>query len=274
MSQKIDSILDIASDYDAIIFDQWGVLHNGSEAYPQAVQTLNALVDVGLPLAVLSNSGKRSDANLDRISAMGFNPGLFQVVMTSGEALWQDLSKGAHSNHQMFVVERTPGDAAVWAEGLSLDLVASPEAAKIILLMGIPDGASVHDFDALLHQAVPYIICSNPDKQSPRAGEQTVLSPGYLAQMFEAAGQRVIYYGKPHLPIFQALSEALDVPLGRMLMVGDSLEHDVAGGRGAGCATLLVRNGLYAQHFAGGGDLLTLIARYGAHPDYVIDFVQ
>ena len=51
-------------------------------------------------------------------------------------------------------------------------------------------------------------------------------------------------------------------------------QHAELRGRGAGCATLLVRNGLYAQHFAGGGDLSTLIARYGAHPDYVIDFVQ
>ncbi|MBT6506361.1 MAG: TIGR01459 family HAD-type hydrolase, partial [Marinovum sp.] len=94
MSQQIDTLAEIAANYDAIVLDQWGVLHDGSAPYDQAVNALNGLHASGVRLAVLSNSGKRSALNALRIEDMGFPPDIFSDVMTSGEALWQDIAKG------------------------------------------------------------------------------------------------------------------------------------------------------------------------------------
>ncbi len=89
--RRLDSIRDIAGDFEAIVFDQWGVLHNGSTAYPVAIEAVESLARDGARLAVLSNSGKRSAPNRKRIGSMGFPPEAFISVMTSGEALWLDL---------------------------------------------------------------------------------------------------------------------------------------------------------------------------------------
>ena len=75
------------------------------------------------------------------------------------------------------------------------------------------------------------------------------------------------------VPIFTALQTALGVR--RLLMVGDSLEHDIAGGHCAGWDTVLIKGGLYARAFAQGSDddvLASLAARTSApHPTYLIE---
>ena len=52
MTQRINTLADVAQDYDAIVFDQWGVLHNGTAPYSRAIECLTGLANAGLPLAV------------------------------------------------------------------------------------------------------------------------------------------------------------------------------------------------------------------------------
>ncbi len=274
MTQRIESLLEIAERFSALVFDQWGVLHQGHTAYPRAIETLERLRSLGVPMAVLSNSGKRAAPNLRRIADLGFDPSLFQAVMTSGEALWRDLRSRQMAGLECFAVERTPGDARRWAEGLTLSFTPSPEDAQVLLLMGVPDGAHLADFETLLTQRFEALICSNPDRRSPRGDDLSVMSPGALAHRFEEQGHDVTYYGKPHVAVFESVARDLHVPLTQILMVGDSLEHDIAGGAAAGCATALVCGGLYAHHFSNGGDLGTLTRAFDVEPDFLIDTLQ
>ncbi|MBT4872993.1 MAG: hypothetical protein HON39_10185 [Marinovum sp.] len=91
MTKEINSIDEIAAEYDAIVFDQWGVLHDGAKPYRPAVQTVKRLKGAGHCLAVLSNSGKRVDANVQQISSFGFELSSFDAVITSGEAFATDF---------------------------------------------------------------------------------------------------------------------------------------------------------------------------------------
>ena len=266
--RTIGSLLEIAGGFDGIVLDQYGVLHDGTEAYPGAVAALEALRGAGHRLAVLSNSGKRAAVNAARIARMGFDPAHFEVVMTSGEALREDLARGAVPHRRLWPVEGAPGDAAAFADGLDAALVDGPEEAEAVLLMGLPPGA---DADALgARMAGLPVICSNPDRASPRAGGGTEASPGALAHAHAAAGGAVRWYGKPHRPVFDAVARAMGTE--RLLMVGDSPEHDVAGGAGAGWATCLVMGGLHAARL--GGDPARVAALCEAEeapvPDYAI----
>jgi len=250
MTQILDNISAIASNYDAIVLDQWGVLHDGSSPYSGAVDCLEKLVAHGVRLAVLSNSGKRSAPNSARIAEMGFAPSLFAAVMTSGEALWRDIANGTIVQQRFFPIERTVGDAARWARGLDIGLEDKVNTAQAILLMGLPDGHSVDQWQGVLDQAFAArlpLFCSNPDISSPRAGGQLVTSPGALAHAYRLRGGKVVFYGKPHRPIFDGLKAELNAE--RPLMVGDSIEHDIAGGHAAGWDTVLVQGGLYAADF-------------------------
>ncbi|MEX3016139.1 TIGR01459 family HAD-type hydrolase [Gymnodinialimonas hymeniacidonis] len=242
--QALDSLMDVADQFDAIVLDQWGVLHDGTTPYPGAVDALHALRSTGKPLAVLSNSGKRASPNADRITAMGFPADAFHTVMTSGEALWQDIAAGRVPHSRFTAITRDEGDAERWAEGLSITLTdTDPDA---VLLMGLPDAGADHSLSDLP------VYCTNPDRASPRAGGATVVSPGALAHAHKDAGGDVTFYGKPHAPIFRAVEAALGTT--NLLMVGDSLEHDIAGGHGAGWSTAFIRGGLHASAFTGDDD--------------------
>ena len=250
MAQILDRISTIASNYDAIVLDQYGVLHDGTTPYAGAIECLTNLANHGTRLAVLSNSGKRSAPNTARIASMGFAASLFEVVMTSGEALWRDISHGKVVERYFFPIESNSGDAIKWADGLNIKFENSVKTAQAILLMGLPDGGSALQWQDILDQALSEnipIYCSNPDLSSPRASGHLVTSPGALAHAYIKLGGKVVFYGKPHRVIFEGLKQILRA--NRLLMVGDSLEHDIAGGHAAGWDTLLIQGGLYASEF-------------------------
>ena len=266
MTQAIDSLLDIVGDYDAVVLDQWGVLHDGTKPYPGAVAALRRLQAGGTRLAVLSNSGKRAAPNAARIDDMGFDAGQFEIVMTSGEALWQDVKAGRVQERVFWPIVRADGDAEAWAKGLPIEFVPTPEIADAVLLMGSPDTASVEGFPDMLDAIRSLLVyCTNPDRASPRAGGVIVPSPGALAHAHADAGGAVAFYGKPHRPVFRAVEAALGTK--RLLMVGDSLEHDIAGGHAAGWDTLFIRGGLHAAVFTDGADIGQTIARLAAAGD-------
>jgi len=264
MTQAIDSLIQIADRFDAIVLDQWGVLHDGSAPYPTAIAALNALAVAGKRLAVLSNSGKRSGPNLHRIARMGFDPDLFETVMTSGEALWQDLARGRLAHTTFYPITSAAGDAEDWADGLDITLTDTLARADAVLLMGLPYATPVDSFREVLKDArlrgIP-VLCTNPDRASLRADGVVVVSPGALAHAHLEAGGDLRFYGKPHRPVFDAVQSTLNLPAARVVIVGDSLEHDIAGGHGAGWATVFIQRGLHAIAFAQGHDPVHAIIR-------------
>lgn len=248
MTRLLDSVRDVAADYDALVFDQWGVLHDGAKPYTHAVGTLTDLGERGHRLAVLSNSGKRARANLHRIEDIGYPPGLFQQVMSSGEALWRDLLTGRIEERVFFATERTPGDAKLFAEGLDLRFVPDTGNAEAVLLLGCPDDSAVEDWDDQLDAATARGLpayCANPDRRSPRPLGRFAIQPGALADGYERRGGAVAYYGKPYPPVFAGLEDALDLAGGRLVLIGDSLEHDIDGAARAGWDSVFVWGSLH-----------------------------
>jgi len=248
MTFILESLLDIADEYDALVFDQWGVLHNGTDPYPQAVDILIELRRRGHFMAVLSNSGRRARPNEELIEQIGFPRGLFGRVMSSGEALWQDMSAGRIAEQIFFKVERKPGDAEQFARGLKVEFVSQIQEAEAVLLLGVPDESAIEEWEDSLNEAaalgLPF-YCANPDRFSPRPGGKLALQPGSLAYAYKDRGGPVTFYGKPHLPVFSGLERAVDMIGGRFLMIGDSLEHDIAGASTAGWDSVFVLGGLH-----------------------------
>lgn len=279
MTVHIDNLATIASKYDAIVLDQWGVLHDGSTPYSGSIVALENLQSNGSRLAVLSNSGKRSAPNTQRIADMGFKATLFDQVMTSGEALWRDIANGSVAQKRFFAIDRNTGDALAWLGDLEISLVENLDIAEAVILMGLPDGETQTEWQTVMDRALALnlpVYCSNPDRASPRAGGEIVISPGALAFDYRDKGGTVVFYGKPHHPIFEALQKELGA--NRLLMVGDSLEHDIAGAQSAGWDSLLVRGGLYAREFATRNidtTLTRLVTEKGCQPPtYSIEVIR
>ena len=74
-------------------------------------------------------------------------------------------------------------------------------------------------------------------------------------------GGKVTWIGKPYPEIYREAARLIGNPP-RILCIGDSPEHDVAGGRNAGFSTLLVLQGVSAGREA---------ASVSPQPDFVMD---
>ena len=258
LTQLIESLEDIFDAFDVAILDQWGVLHQGTNAYPRALAAVDAVAGSGRAVVVLSNSGRRAKENLKRIVGFGFRPASIQEVMTSGEAAWRDLVKGhlflrGRRPQALYPICAEKGDAERWAgESDALRIVCDLDAADALLLMGIPDGTNVNAYDNIFREARVRklgLICSNPDRTSPRSFG-LVTSPGALAARYEQDGGAVIWYGKPYSRVFDLVAESFpNVQRDRIVMVGDSIEHDICGAADAGFATVFVRGGIHSGRF-------------------------
>jgi ribonucleotide monophosphatase NagD (HAD superfamily) len=98
------------------------------------------------------------------------------------------------------------------------------------------------------------MLCANPDLVMFGAGGLRP-APGALAALYQSLGGPVHFVGKPHAPMFTAALERLGNPAPeRVLVIGDSLDHDVAGGLAAGMLTLLITSGAHREIFATAAD--------------------
>jgi HAD superfamily hydrolase (TIGR01459 family) len=271
-----------AEHYDSFLIDQWGVLHDGQKPYPGAVRCLYRLVEAGKQVILVSNSGRRALENESRLNSLGFPRDSYSLSVTSGEIAWKMLAAGQGSFRKIAGTRcllLSSNDPSEFAEGLPISL-AEAEEADFILLAGIDDMKPPHYYEQMiavgLERGLP-LICANPDlKRITPEG----LKPGAgaIADCYEAGGGTVNYIGKPYPEIYaHCLMLAATAPKKRVLSIGDSLHHDIAGGRAAGIDTLLVMGGVHADELPKNADpaplaeaILRIAGRYGATPDWAI----
>lgn len=271
-TDQLAGIRDLADRFDVFILDQFGVLHDGSEPYPGAVETLVRLKQAGKRTLLLSNSGKRSAPNEVRLAKLGFVPGSWDFFVSSGEVAWQSLGKqlGNEAGLRCLLIARDGDRSAV--EGLPLTLVETGDQADIVLLSASEgDRYDLDHYRRLLEPAAvrgARCLCTNPDKimltlAGPRFGA------GRIAELYTELGGAVTWIGKPFPEIYAAAIDLLGNPdLARVVCIGDSIEHDIAGGQGAGLRTALVMTGVLEA--SSQAERQQLFSEYAATPDFLV----
>ena len=84
-SRRIAGVRELATTHDVFLLDQFGVLHDGREAYADALTCVRELKRLGKEVYVLSNSSRRRDGTIARLEEMGFDGDAFAGATTSGE---------------------------------------------------------------------------------------------------------------------------------------------------------------------------------------------
>jgi HAD superfamily hydrolase (TIGR01459 family) len=272
--RRLRGLFDLLPHYDAFVLDQFGTLHDGSALYPSAVAALRALRAAGKRVAMLSNSGKRAADNARRLTRLGVPEDVFDIVLTSGEVGFGLIAAGrvpaTHGRRRCLLLERD-GDGSL-LEGLDLEAVPADQA-ELLLIAGSEGerrslGAYAEELAPLARRGVP-AVCLNPDR--------TMLTPsgfafgaGQIGELYQRLGGAVTWIGKPYAEVFAATLAALgNPPPGRVVVVGDSVEHDIAGARAAGCAAWLVRTGIIAG--ADDAAIAEECRRFGAVPDGILE---
>jgi HAD superfamily hydrolase (TIGR01459 family) len=249
----------IASEYDGFVLDLWGVIHDGVNAFPHAVDCLFQLRDVGKKTLLLSNVPRPNDAVRTMMRRMGIEDALYTDILTSGEAVRQALSHPPDNWWAALgkrVYHLGPERDRPVLEGLPLTSVATPGEADFVLNTGPDDHRNPSDmaeFEPTLRECAEHrlpMICGNPDLEVIRGGVR-VLCAGSLALRYQQLGGDVRSLGKPDPAIYQPVLARLAMPKHRVLAVGDSLRTDIAGATAVGLATCWVLDGLHGEALRG-----------------------
>lgn len=260
---------DIVDPYGLFLVDQFGVLRDGDGPYPDAVDCLVRLRAEDRRVVILSNSGKRSAINEERLVRLGFPRSSFDIFLTSGEVVWRLFADGGLKRPKTCLVLSRNGDTSP-VDGLGITLTDDPTKAEMVLIAGseMPD-RSLAEYEAILApcatRQVP-AVCANPDMTMLISSGKAPGS-GHIARLYERLGGTVTWVGKPHPTIYWMARALTGLTEAKALGVGDSIEHDIAGAKGVGADAALILAGIHS----GASDLEAEYAEYGARPDYVLD---
>jgi HAD superfamily hydrolase (TIGR01459 family) len=282
--EAFEGVAALAQRFEGFILDQWGILHDGTRPYPGAIECLERLRGAGKRIVVLSNSGRREAENIRIMGAMGFDARLFDRFVAAGEDAREAIERRETPFHARLgkrYYAFTRDDNVAVLEGLAVQRVAQPEDAEFLVVLGIDSPRlGVADYEPLLAAGAARrlpMICANPDivRVSP---EGLLDAPGALAQRYEQLGGEVFYHGKPHVAIYESCLAAMPgLPRGKVVAIGDSLEHDILGASRAGLRSAFVAGGIHVDELdAAWGELPSPAAwrRFLdgaiARPDYLL----
>ena len=275
---------DIADRFDALILDLWGVVMDGTHAYPGALECLGELHARGKTVILLSNAPRRESAVAERLAGMGIHDRLYDRIVSSGEAsrlaleTRADAAFAAMGRRYHYV---GPDRDANLLDGLDYQAAALDEADFVLNTGIVDDDDPLETYQPMLAaaaaRALP-MVCTNPDRVVVRHSGQRVLCAGALAEAYQALGATVHYVGKPYPAVYDVCFGLLDgIARARVLAVGDSLETDIAGAKAVGLDTVLVLGGILADPLgiewgdAAPEDRLQLLcAERGVIPDMVV----
>jgi HAD superfamily hydrolase (TIGR01459 family) len=291
MTDLIPSLASVADGYDAVFCDLWGCLHNGQTPFPAAVLALRAFRAAGGQVILLTNSPRPRGSVMAQLAGLGVPADIWDDIVSSGDASQYAMLSGAVGSRihhigapkdEVFFTD-LPTDAHAH---LAIDRVPLAQAEGVVVT-GLRDDRSEtpDDYRATLlmmkAQGLP-MLCANPDLIVD-LGETRLYCAGALAQAYEAMGGTVLYYGKPHPPIYDLARRRLAARTGRddhaILAIGDGIHTDVQGGIGEGIDTLFVTGGIAAPEF--GPDpaepdparLSAWLQKQQLYPTYAIPFL-
>lgn len=242
----LTGLREIASDYDALVCDVWGVLHNGHAVNPGAVAALRRFRAERGRVVLLSNAPRPKRDLEAQFERYGIAADSYDEIVTSGIATRLDLERRKPRTMYHLGPER---DRGIF-EGLGIELTGIGEA-EIVLNSGLFDDdiETPDDYKDRLAQMKArglVMLCANPDRVVQRGG-RLIWCAGALADDYRKLGGEVVYYGKPMPEIYELVRGHAS---GRLLAVGDGLHTDIKGANAVGIDALFIADGIHGEDVA------------------------
>jgi HAD superfamily hydrolase (TIGR01459 family) len=272
LADLIESFEPLASTYDVLFCDVWGVVHNGVAAFPAAGEALQRFRARGGTAILITNAPRAGDAVGRILDRLAVPREAYDAITSSG-----DVTRGivAARNGQTVFHLGPQRDLSIFT---GLDVKFAPlQSADYVVCSGLFDDTvetpdSYRDMLAAMRTRSLFMVCANPDIVVER-GDTLVYCAGALADAYAALGGEVLYCGKPHAPIYQAALATAAVLRGgavpehkRVLAIGDSVRTDLKGAQAFGIDYMFVTSGIHAEEYGSreAPDLTALNAIFAA----------
>ena len=253
----------VAQNYSLFYIDLWGVIHNGIKLYENSIDVLDNLTAAKKDFVLLTNAPRPNLTVISFLKKIGLKK-YFENVYTSGEAAHKYLI--SEFNKKKFFHIGPPRDYDLF-KNIENNNVLNIEDADYILCTGLFDDQEndLNYYKNLLSNHISKkLICTNPDLIVDR-GEIREYCAGSVAKTFEEIKGRVIYFGKPHSPVYNLSTNTKDK---KVLCIGDNLNTDIKGANVQNFDSLLITNGIHKKEILD-TDLKEVLKKYEATVNYI-----
>jgi HAD superfamily hydrolase (TIGR01459 family) len=258
VTRLVTGLCEIASAYDAIFCDVWGVVHDGRSAFPEACEALERFRRGGGTVLLLTNSPRPRQSVLHQLAKLGAPRSSFDDVVTSGDVTLSFMAERGDSPVHHIGPERDLAlfEALRRETGLRPSRVDLADAAYVLCTglnndeLETPDDYA-SELATMRARSLDF-VCANPDLVV-HVGDRLVFCAGALAARYEEMGGRVLQAGKPHPPIYARAFREVEKARGgavdarRVLAIGDAMRTDIRGANLAGVDSLLVTTGIHRE---------------------------
>lgn len=277
-----DAFALLADRYQVFFFDAFGVLKNYKGLIPGVVETFAYLRERQKPVYILTNDASRSPQQLaESYWRLGLNDITPDMIISSGmlarEYLQLKIDQGTvaylGTENSAHYLESADLHTLSISE-LTLENISEVNALVLLDDEGFDWNTDINKAVNLLRRRNIPVIVANTDATYPVSKNRLAIAIGGIADMLESiVGKQFIRFGKPDAQLFMFAYERVQEQLPGItkrdiLMVGDTLRSDIAGGNKFGLDTVLVLTGNTAPHEAE----LRILAT-GIIPTYVCETI-
>jgi HAD superfamily hydrolase (TIGR01459 family) len=246
----------LVSNYDVLLCDVWGVVHNGVEAFPHACDALMRARAQRATVIFITNSPRPSDGVARQFERLHVPRETYDAMVSSG-----DVTRGliAERRGQSMFHLGPERDRSIF-NGLNVRFASLDSADYVVCTGLVDDDVETPDHYRatleMMRSRKLFMVCGNPDVVVER-GDRLVYCAGALADLYATMGGEVLYAGKPYRPIYDmALAKAetaagRKAAPGRVLAIGDSVRTDLKGAHSLGVDFLFLTSGIHAEELGG-----------------------
>ena len=225
----ISNFSTLAPDYDVLLSDVWGVIHNGITAHPHACDALMRMRARGGVVVLITNAPRPSEQVARQLERLHVPRESYDAIVSSGDVTRSVIAERHGQTLYHLGPER---DRSIFS-GSNVHF-APLESADYVVCTGLEDDEveAPDDYRARLELMLArklFMVCGNPDVVVER-GSTLVYCAGALADLYATMGGKVLFAGKPYRPIYDMALAKAEAAAGRrvpprVLAVGESRAH-------------------------------------------------
>ncbi len=261
MTTFIKKFSEISKNYEVLICDLWGCLHNGKTSFKEALKALETFRKNSKLVVLVTNAPRPKQMVEKQINKLGINSSQYDFLLTSGELTSEYLGLcnknklkvfhiGNNKNHSVFE------NIKQYNRNLQIEITTLREADILVCTEPFnPVSDALENYHDILYsgvkRALPF-ICSNPDLVVD-VGDVRELCAGSIANMYQSLGGETIYLGKPfrkiYHKVYKFISQKIELQKSKILCIGDGINTDIKGATNEGLDSLLIIGGLLRSEF-------------------------
>ena len=231
MIKPIVNLSKIANDYDTFVFGFNGVLYDGENILPDAIDCLKNLASFDKKIVIVSNSHLRIAEIVRILTDNNVDINIFSNIVSAGEILHYKL-KYAQNEYEAIGKKYyhlgNRSNKSVFS-GLDFEEVARIEDAHFIYMSEVASSDdSIDVYKPMLEQAVslglPFVCAGNDTSCFIKS--KLSLASGAIAENYAILGGRILTLGKPDVRIMQYALEGVN-QTDNLVIIGDNVATDI-----------------------------------------------